>query len=131
MRIALGIEYDGTNYVGQFENDMFSGKGEWLSPDGRKYVGEFQRNTFNGEGTFTLPNGNEFSGAWKDGTLIRQKVEKGADLHSESAFVFPGSLDDMERCDITNYELTQGGMGISVDYIANKVDTNIYIDATI
>ena len=58
---------DGSENVGEVQDDSFSGQGTAAAPDGRKYVGEFKNGLPNGQGTFTHPNGDKYVGQYKNG----------------------------------------------------------------
>ena len=64
---------DGSIYVGQLENDCFSGQGSMTLANGDTYVGEFKDDEFNGQGTYTFgptPSGLEIN------TLVGTKMAK-------------------------------------------------------
>lgn len=50
----LGIYNDenGSRYVGDFENDKFSGRGTFTWPDNSSYEGEFLNDMKHGKGTY-------------------------------------------------------------------------------
>jgi hypothetical protein len=56
-------------YVGQLENDIPNGQGEWLQLSGENYSGHWQDGRFNGEGTHTLSDGQLFAGEFIEGLL--------------------------------------------------------------
>ncbi len=59
--------FKGDMYVGQFRNNIFSGRGTYSYANGDKYVGEFKDGRFNGQGIYTLANGVKYVGEFKDG----------------------------------------------------------------
>jgi hypothetical protein len=62
---------NGDNYVGEFKNDKYSGRGAWTWSNGRKYIGEFANNTANGQGIEYSANGTvSRSGRWLSGSLV-------------------------------------------------------------
>ena len=62
---------NGDNYVGEFKNDEYSGRGAWTWSSGRKYIGEFANNTANGQGIEYSANGTvSRSGRWLSGSLV-------------------------------------------------------------
>ena len=66
-----GRRYEGTNYLGCFENDMKHGKGLYIWSDGRKYEGDFLNNKQHGIGEYTSKSGEKRKGMWENG--IRKK----------------------------------------------------------
>ena len=59
---------DGTEdiYVGGFENDIKSGKGEYRWASGAVYVGDFKNDIMEGQGTYTWPDGSHsYTGTFK------------------------------------------------------------------
>ncbi len=61
---------NGDQYVGEFKDNKYSGKGVWTWPNGNKYVGEFANNTANGQGIEYRANGTlSRSGQWASGSL--------------------------------------------------------------
>lgn len=70
---------NGTEYVGEFRNNMRNGKGTFTYPDGANYVGEFADNEKRGQGTFTWPNGAKYVGAFAEGIPNGQGAEYGPD----------------------------------------------------
>ena len=58
---------DGREYVGEFKNGKYNGRGTltWFSED--KYVGKFKDGLQNGQGTFTFSDGREYVEEFKDG----------------------------------------------------------------
>ncbi|XP_067858137.1 MORN repeat-containing protein 4 isoform X2 [Heptranchias perlo] len=60
---------DGSNYTGQFENGLFSGRGTLLFSDGSSYEGEFVQGKFQGVGVFTRCDGMKFEGEFKNGRV--------------------------------------------------------------
>lgn len=53
--------------IGNFENDVVNGKGEFIWNDGRRYEGEFKDSKFHGEGTIYMQNGKILKGQFKEG----------------------------------------------------------------
>ncbi|XP_029466007.1 MORN repeat-containing protein 4 isoform X2 [Rhinatrema bivittatum] len=60
---------DGSIYVGQFENGLFSGCGVLTFPDGSRYEGEFVQGKFQGAGVFTRYDNMKFEGEFKSGRV--------------------------------------------------------------
>uniref|UniRef100_A0A803JLE9 MORN repeat-containing protein 4 n=1 Tax=Xenopus tropicalis TaxID=8364 RepID=A0A803JLE9_XENTR len=60
---------DGSIYVGQFENGLFSGCGVLTFPDGSRYEGEFVQGKFQGTGVFTRYDNMKFEGEFKGGRV--------------------------------------------------------------
>lgn len=63
----------GMVYKGQFENGIFSGRGELTDPEGNRYVGEFREGAYNGEGWFYPKGMGENQGVlgkWENGSMV-------------------------------------------------------------
>lgn len=118
---------DGSKYEGHIENNKYCGQGLFTSPNLAKYEGEFKDDKFSGQGTLTNIEGNVYVGQWKDGVLMSEKIEGGPYQHQGSGISFPENLGGMERGDITNYEITKPGFGISVGYNIDSINATIYI----
>jgi len=65
--VGTATSDDGTKYVGEFQDDKFSGQGTITFSDGGKYVGEFKDGIRDGRGTHTRADGREYVGEFKDG----------------------------------------------------------------
>ena len=64
---------DGTQYVGEFKDDMLHGQGTFTYPDGRQYVGEYVDGLKHGQGTATYANGDQEEGIWEEGEFLYEK----------------------------------------------------------
>lgn len=64
MRQGQGmlIEISGDQYIGEWENDMKTGKGVELLGDGVIYEGNFLDEEFHGYGKMTWENGDIYEG---------------------------------------------------------------------
>jgi len=69
---------DGGKYVGEFKDGIRDGRGTHTRADGREYVGEFKDGVYNGRGTFIFPDGREFLGEWRNGEVV--EPEESADF---------------------------------------------------
>jgi hypothetical protein len=69
MRSGNGkLEYDGCVYEGEFEFDMFDGKGSLHFKEiGKVYEGEFSKNLMSGDGVMILPDESRYEGQFKNG----------------------------------------------------------------
>ena len=52
-------------YIGQFEDNLFDGKGQMTQKD-RVYTGDFKQGNKCGQGTLVYANGNKYIGSWQD-----------------------------------------------------------------
>ena len=59
--------FKGGKYIGQFSNNIQSGRGTYTVANGDKYVGEWKDGKINGQGTYTFADGEKYVGAYKDG----------------------------------------------------------------
>lgn len=53
-------------YEGNFQENVFEGKGKFTFKDGRQYTGDFHQGLKAGQGTMVWANGNKYIGAWQD-----------------------------------------------------------------
>ncbi|MGH1338911.1 MAG: caspase family protein [Aureispira sp.] len=67
---------NGSVYKGPFVNGKRQGYGTFIWAAGEKYIGEYKNNMRHGEGIYTFKDGTEQKGVWKDGTFVRELVEK-------------------------------------------------------
>ena len=51
-------------YEGNFEENVFEGKGKFTYKDGKCYTGDFKAGLKCGQGTMIFANGNKYIGAW-------------------------------------------------------------------
>jgi len=58
---------DGSQYIGEYKDNLQHGQGTYTYANGDKYVGGWKDNTRNGWGTFTYSNGDKYVGEFKDG----------------------------------------------------------------
>ena len=58
---------NGSKYVGEYENDKWSGKGTYTFKDGKKYVGDFKDDKRTGLGTYYFLDGDKYVGQVEDG----------------------------------------------------------------
>lgn len=54
-------------YIGEWQNDLFHGKGSYFWTDGTTYVGEFYRGAIYGKGKLTKPSGETYEGFFVNG----------------------------------------------------------------
>lgn len=54
-------------YIGEWQNDLFHGKGSYRWTDGTIYVGEFYRGLIYGKGKLTKPSGETYEGFFVNG----------------------------------------------------------------
>ena len=60
------MKYFNSNvYDGEWVNDFFEGKGEYIWADGRKFVGTFKKDKIDGSGICTWPDGRKYEGEYK------------------------------------------------------------------
>ena len=64
---------DGSQYVGEFKDDLFHGQGTYYYTNGDQYVGEWKDNKRHGQGTLTYAYG-EYVGEWKGGQFHGQGI---------------------------------------------------------
>lgn len=67
---------NGSTYKGPFVNGKRQGYGTFTWKNGEKYIGEYQNNMKHGEGLYIYPNGTQKKGIWRDGTFVKEIVEK-------------------------------------------------------
>lgn len=67
---------NGSVYKGPFVHGKRQGYGTFIWATGEKYIGEYKNNVRHGEGIYTFKDGTEQKGIWKDGTFVRELVEK-------------------------------------------------------
>lgn len=73
---------NGSVYKGPFVNGKRQGYGTFIWATGEKYIGEYKNNMRHGEGIYTFKDGTEQKGIWKDGTFVRELVEKKTEVVS-------------------------------------------------
>ena len=60
------MKYFNSNvYDGEWVNDFFEGKGEYIWADGRKFIGTFKKDKIDGSGIGTWPDGRKYEGEYK------------------------------------------------------------------
>jgi len=58
---------DGTEYIGDWKNNLVEGRSTMKFPDGREYIGDWKNNKQHGEGVLGDKNGNPlYAGNWVD-----------------------------------------------------------------
>ena len=62
--IFYNISQFGTYYIGDFEDGLCHGNGEYHWSDGRVYNGQWENGGRNGHGTMTYPDGTKKTGKW-------------------------------------------------------------------
>ena len=72
------LHIKGHNYVGEFKNGFYNGKGTETLPSG-KYVGEFKDGKRSGLGTFIFISGDKEVGEFRNGKLNGHAIRYGAD----------------------------------------------------
>ena len=102
---------DEFTYEGDFENDLFHGKGKLTFHEGTVYIGDFVRGQINGEGDMTFLDGSRYKGQWRNGRMhgigtfytLDDQHWTGAWCHGMSSCpIFPQMLAD------TNEEEEEG-----------------------
>ena len=63
---------DKSSYTGDYVKGIREGKGIWVTSEGR-YEGEWKGGLFNGKGVFYYPNGDIYDGLWVDGHKQKNK----------------------------------------------------------
>jgi hypothetical protein len=63
--------FDGSKYVGQWEEGNMHGQGT-LTYEDTKYIGEFKEGLYHGEGTLTYEDGSKYVGQWEEGNMHGQ-----------------------------------------------------------
>lgn len=53
-------------YEGNFEQNLFEGKGKLTFNDNRVYTGDFALGKRHGQGTMVFGNGSKYIGAWRE-----------------------------------------------------------------
>jgi hypothetical protein len=71
---------NGSVYKGPFVNGKRQGYGTFIWATGEQYIGEYKNNVRHGEGVYTYKDGTEQKGIWKDGTYVRELVEKQTEV---------------------------------------------------
>merc|ERR1712216_829070 len=72
---------DGSNYSGQWVNDMAEGHGRITHADGEYYEGSWSRNKLHGEGTY-VKQGSTYTGQWVDSLQHGHGKEEWKDGHT-------------------------------------------------
>ncbi len=57
-----GGKFEGDQYVGEFKDGTFHGRGTYRWANGNKYVGEFKFGKIHGQGTYRWTNGDKYVG---------------------------------------------------------------------
>ena len=57
---------NGSNYTGNFLNNLFDGSGVFIYPSGSEYHGEWKKNQKNGHGVYKYNNGDIYKGFFKN-----------------------------------------------------------------
>eukprot|EP00062_Callorhinchus_milii_P024847 gi/632985193/ref/XP_007909542.1/ PREDICTED: MORN repeat-containing protein 4 isoform X2 [Callorhinchus milii] len=95
---------DGSSYVGQFENGLFSGCGSLFFCDGSRYEGEFMQGKFQGVGVFTRYDGMKFEGEFKMGRVEGHGLltfPDGLHGHPRNEGIFENNhLSRREKCQV-------------------------------
>ena len=58
---------DGSEYVGEFKDNLKSGQGKFTFADSSSYEGPWENDLKQGRGTFTFANGMKFTGNFDKG----------------------------------------------------------------
>lgn len=83
---------DGCQYVGQFRDSEYNGQETYPFVDGRKFVGEFRDNKYNGLGTFYAADGSVLEHGIYEKDVLIKAVSQQPDLLSPSKpKIGPGS----------------------------------------
>ena len=56
--------------LGQFEDGIKHGLGEYRFANGYEYTGHFKDGKFHGSGNYTLTNGTVFEDIWENGRFL-------------------------------------------------------------
>ena len=62
---------NGDVYLGEWLNGVKSGLGIWQYQNGDKFLGEFEDDQTNGHGILITSTGEKYEGTWKNGTLLK------------------------------------------------------------
>eukprot|EP00009_Paramoeba_aestuarina_P005345 CAMPEP_0201507720 /NCGR_PEP_ID=MMETSP0161_2-20130828/1304_1 /ASSEMBLY_ACC=CAM_ASM_000251 /TAXON_ID=180227 /ORGANISM="Neoparamoeba aestuarina, Strain SoJaBio B1-5/56/2" /LENGTH=498 /DNA_ID=CAMNT_0047902165 /DNA_START=560 /DNA_END=2056 /DNA_ORIENTATION=- len=68
------LSYLGTQYTGNFKNNLKTGTGRLLYMNGDSYQGEFHDDRPHGKGTYTTPSGDKFDGQFQEGHATGQGI---------------------------------------------------------
>ncbi|EDO43893.1 predicted protein [Nematostella vectensis] len=69
------MEYTGSSYEGDYQNERMEGKGEYTFPPSleTRYEGDMKDGMFHGEGTLYFSNGSKYVGKWEKGVVVEGK----------------------------------------------------------
>ncbi len=65
---------NGTEYIGNFKDGKYSGHGHLIFSDGEEYFGDFLENAYDGYGTLILLNGEKYIGYFKNAKYHGQGI---------------------------------------------------------
>lgn len=65
------VAYDGSKYIGTFQEGLFHGEGTCYFENGDKYEGQWLKGLFHGRGTMHFTSGKIIYAEWKNGVAIR------------------------------------------------------------
>jgi hypothetical protein len=63
----------GTQYIGQWKDNLRSGKGKIKYYDGAEYMGHWKNDEYNGFGILKEISGEIYKGIWSNGELTKPK----------------------------------------------------------
>lgn len=94
------FRFEGTQdvYMGDWQNDVFHGKGTYFFSSGDKYEGELYAGMKHGIGNYLYRNGNVYHGEWKqdlkdgEGRFLNKK--RGEEYHGGFYFLFSSNLQN-------------------------------------
>ncbi|XP_078489219.1 MORN repeat-containing protein 5-like [Ciona intestinalis] len=85
------MQYTGSKYDGEWNNERIEGKGKYTFPTETKYDGELRDGMFHGKGVLHFPNGSKYDAQWCEGRAVTGKYTFADGLEYD--------IDDWEYCD--------------------------------
>lgn len=103
---------NGTEYVGDFVDGEFEGKGKLYYKNGDVYDGEFEDGLKEGKGTYTWKEGDKYTGEWMKDTMSGQ----GTYYFSKDNYLSGLFSDNRPSMDL---QYVNKGKTINVEYFEN------------